>query len=251
MPHVLTLAMPHVAFSAPVVDVAMAPTYDRLATKVLDGISSRAPDAPPHWIAIGGGPGSGKSTLADAVAARVNAALGLAQPPACVVLPMDGFHYSRAQLRELDPPDASEFLPRRGAPWTFDADDCFAQFSAAKRAGEWTLPTYSRELSDPVPGGVQLQRHHKLVLLEGNYLLMRQDPRWAPLDALWDERWFIKCADAAAQRQRLILRHDLERREIGMLLGLGAAARADANDVLNMELIAPSEAYAELVIESV
>ena len=31
----------------------------------------------------------------------------------------------------------------------------------------------------------------------------------------------------------------------------GAAARADANDVLNMELIAPSEAYAELVIESV
>ena len=132
----LSLAVPHVAFSAPVVDVGMAPTYDRLATKVLDGISSRGPDSAPHWIAIGGGPGSGKSTLADAVAARVNAALGLAQPPACVVLPMDGFHYSRAQLRALDPPDASEFLPRRGAPWTFDADDCFAQFSAAKRAGE-------------------------------------------------------------------------------------------------------------------
>ena len=251
----LSLAVPHVAFSAPVVDVAMAPTYDRLVTKVLDGISSRGPDSAPHWIAIGGGPGSGKSTLADAVAARVNAALGLAQPPACVVLPMDGFHYSRAQLRELDPPDASEFLPRRGAPWTFDADDCFAQFSAAKRAGEWTLPTYSRELSDPVPGGVQLQRHHKLVLLEGNYLLMRQDPRWAPLDALWDERWFIKCADAAARRQRLILRHyetwnDEKSARWGAGLD-GAAARADANDVLNMELIAPSEAYAELVIESV
>ena len=93
------------------------------------------------------------------------------------------------------------------------------------------------------------------MLLEGNYLLMRQDPRWAPLDALWDERWFIKCADAAAQRQRLILRHyetwnDEKSARWGAGLD-GAAARADANDVLNMELIAPSEAYAELVIESV
>ena len=73
-------------------------------------------------------------------------------------------------------------------------------------------------------------------------------------DALWDERWFIKRADAAAQRQRLILRHyetwNDEKSALGRGLD-GAAARADANDVLNMELIAPSEAYAELVIESV
>ena len=36
-----------------------------------------------------------------------------------IVLPMDGFHYSRSQLYQLDPPDAPSFLPRRGAPWTF------------------------------------------------------------------------------------------------------------------------------------
>ena len=33
--------------------------------------------------------------------------------------------------------------------------------------------------------------------------------------------------------------------------GVGAAARADANDVLNMELIAPSEKFADVSIESV
>ena len=41
-----------------------------------------------------------------------------------------------------------------------------------------------------------------------NYLLMNElDARWAPLMELWDETWFIKCADASAQRQRLIMRH--------------------------------------------
>lgn len=78
--------------------------------------------------------------------------------------------------------------------------------------------------------------------------------RWQPLDALWDERWFIRCADAAVQRQRLISRHletwNDEKAQRWGEGALGAAARADANDVLNMELIKPCEAYADRVIES-
>ena len=85
-----------------------------------------------------------------------------------------------------------------------------------------------------------------------NYLLMREDPRWAPLDELWDERWFLKCPDPAAQRQRLILRHletwNDEKSERWGAGEEGAAARADANDVLNMDLIAPCEKFAERVI---
>ena len=42
-----------------------------------------------------GGPGAGKSTLAAAVAARSAADFGVE----AAVLPMDGFHYSRAALR--------------------------------------------------------------------------------------------------------------------------------------------------------
>ncbi len=77
-----------------------------------------------------------------------------------------------------------------------------------------------------------------------------------PLDELWNERWFIRCKSGEEQRRRLIRRH-LEKdwsEELTKVWGegeAGAAARADANDVKNMELIAPCEEYAERVIESV
>jgi hypothetical protein len=83
---------------------------------------------------------------------------------------------------------------------------------------------------------------------------MLHDPRWAPLNDLWDERWFLKCPSATDQRQRLIARHletwSEEKTRRWGAGEVGAAARADANDVLNMDLIAPCEAHADLVIES-
>lgn len=260
------------------VDSAMHTQYHMLANHLLD----RDTTGSPHWVCIAGGPGSGKSTMAAAICELVNEAAGRER---AVVLPMDGFHYSRQELRKLDPPDAAQFLPRRGAPWTFDAEACVSCLTAAKRDGEATLPNYSRELSDPVPGGVRLKRSHDIVLVEGNCtvpsfrtehcvlfcsqlslgyvlfmrrladLLMKHDPRWAPLDDLWDERWFLRCRDPAAQRRRLIMRHlETWNEEKTKRWGpgeQGAAARADANDVLNMELIALSEVYAEQVIESI
>ena len=78
-----------------------------------------------------------------------------------------------------------------------------AALTAAKRSGEATLPTYSRELSDPVPGGVQLKKTHRCVLVEGNYLLLRDDPRWSPLAPLWDETWFVRCETAEARAEKL------------------------------------------------
>ena len=79
-------------------------------------------------------------------------------------------------------------------------------------------------------------------------------PARQPLDDLWDERWFVKCADREEQRRRLIARHletwndeKVARWGAG---AAGAAARADANDVLNMDLVAPCAEYADLVVES-
>jgi len=136
------------SMSTPPVDAKMGATYDMLATRAV--ALHEAASTPSVWIGIGGGPGAGKSTLAAAVAGRVNRAQGRA---CCVVLPMDGFHYSRAELRALDPPDAASYLPRRGAPWTFDAEALFACLSAAKQTGTAQLPTYCRVASDPVGTG--------------------------------------------------------------------------------------------------
>lgn len=232
-------------------DARMVETYNSLSKQLLRTMAERdQAGAPPLWVGIAGGPGAGKSTLAAAVAERVNAAA----PGSCVVLPMDGFHYSRARLREIDPPDAANFLPRRGAPWTFDAEALCEALRDANRVGEASLPTYSRQLSDPVDGGVRLEHSHRCVLVEGNYLLLRDEPRWAALDDLWQERWFVKCASAEEQRRRLIARHlETWNEEKTARWGpgeAGAAARADANDVKNMELIAPCEQYADRVVQS-
>ena len=131
--------------STPPIDAKMGAAYDTLAKRAVS--LQEAASTPSVWIGIGGGPGAGKSTLAEAVAGRVNRAQGR---ECCVVLPMDGFHYSRAQLCALDPPDAASYLPRRGAPWTFDAEALLACLSAAKQTGAAQLPTYCRTASDPV-----------------------------------------------------------------------------------------------------
>jgi len=231
-------------------DGKMVATYDRLCDRVLEKLSSLG-GGETWWVGIAGGPGAGKSTLAMAVCERINAAAG---SDVSVVVPMDGFHYSRERLREIDPPDAAEYLPRRGAPWTFDAEALCETLAAAKTSGTATLPTYSRVLSDPVPNGAELKECHRIILAEGNYLLMKHDARWAPLMRLWDETWFVSCASAAEQRRRLVARHlETWNAEKSRRWGegeIGAAARADANDVLNMELIARCEEYADLRIES-
>lgn len=95
--------------------------------------------------------------------------------------------------------------------------------------------------------------------MAGNYLLgaeaSGEPERWAPLLSLWDEKWFIRCADAAEQRRRLIRRHlqsdwDEEKTRRWGPGEVGAAKRADSNDVLNMGMIAPCEALADRVIVS-
>lgn len=124
----------------------------------------------------------------------------------------------------------------------------------AKLNGYGVLPTYSRTLSDPVPGGVELMKTHKIVLVEGNYLLNWDDPKWANLRPLFEESWFIECEDMAAQRERLIDRHLLtwtpEKTAMWGHGEEGAAKRADTNDVLNAEFVDGHKKFANIIITS-
>lgn len=212
------------------------------------------------FVGIAGGPGSGKSTLADAVARRINIEM---QQEACVVIPMDGFHYSRAELQSIgNSPDNDytydDLLARRGAPWTFDAEGCINKFTEARVNGKASLPIYSRVKSDPVEHGVALKAETKIVLLEGNYLLSWRDSRWQPLQTnnIFDDTWYIRCKDLADQRERLVRRHlETWSEEKTKMWGAGeegAGAKADANDMLNLLWIDEmSKGYADLTIESI
>ena len=231
----------------------MAPTSARLAKRCTSLHTKLQRQV---WIGITGGPGAGKSTVAEAVAAKCRD-LGVQ----ATALPMDGFHFSKARLRELDPPDAVTLLPVRGAPQTFDAEAFCAAVAAARRTGRCDAwPTYSRELSDPVDGGAALSSDDAIVLCEGNYLLLgnldgAEAERWRPLD--FDESWFVRPAGGVPeQRNRVVERH-LETWTDEKTAAWGAASaregaekRADSNDVPNAYLVDRCRGFACLEVES-
>jgi pantothenate kinase len=199
-----------------------------------------------YWVAIAGGPGSGKTTIAH----EVSECLNRMEPNCSIVIPMDGFHYAKSRLKQLDP--SGLLLQQRGSPWTFDAELCLQLLSDAKEKEYGSFPSYDRNISDPVWERIHLLPEHKFVLIEGLYLLWKDDTRWEPLQKLWDEKWFVKVPSDAIQRQRLIQRSlrtwYQSKAEIWGEGEVGAAARVDQNDVPNMNLVAACEAYADIVI---
>ena len=234
-------------------DANMTPTYELLSKRCVNLHTKLQRQV---WIGITGGPGAGKSTVAEAVAAMCRD-----QGVKATALPMDGFHFSKEKLRELDPPDAATLLPVRGAPQTFDAEAFCAAVSAARRTGRCDAwPTYSRELSDPVDGGVVLSGDDAIVLCEGNYLLLgnldgAEAERWRPLQ--FDESWFVRPAGGVPeQRNRVVERHletwtDEKTAAWGAATAReGAEKRADANDVPNAYLVDRCRAFADLEVQS-
>ena len=67
-------------------------------------------------------------------------------------------------------------------------------------------------------------------------------------------QWYISCASMEAQRERLIKRHletwSVEKTKLWGEGEVGAARKADANDVLNARFIEHSAKYADVMINS-
>ena len=249
-------------------DASMKLTYEELVGKIIKRYDTEFNTLRNQqlFIGIGGGPGSGKSTLSEEIVKMINDK----RPDTAVVLPMDGFHYTRAELREMgssniiigDPESNTssftsfeDLLARRGSPWTFDAPSIIREFSKVRNNGNGYLPVYSRQISDPVQDGVELKSSHQIVLLEGNYLLCYSDPTWQPLEDIFDWKLYISCMSIEDQRERLIKRHlETWSEEKTKMWGEGrngAAAKADANDVKNAYWVDEmSRKHADLIIES-
>merc|ERR1712157_650087 len=114
------------------------------------------------------------------------------------------------------------------------------------------FPVYSRALSDPVPDGVHLTWNHQVVLVEGNYLLLWDDTRWAPLRDVFDECWLLKSLSEEMQRERLIERHlrswSREKAELWGAGRFGAAAKVEANDIPNLKIVEGTSGNADRII---
>ena len=144
-------------------------------------------------LGIAGPPGGGKSTLAQTVVAAVG--------PAAVLVPMDGFHLAQAELVRLGRRD------RMGAPDTFDALGYIALLRRLRDRTEEVVyaPEFRREIEEPIAGAIAVPRATPLVVTEGNYLLVPNEP-WAGVRPHLDECWYADLDDATRLRW-LIRRH--------------------------------------------
>lgn len=146
-------------------------------------------------LGLVGAPGSGKSTLAQAL---LQALPGRAQ-----VVPMDGFHLANIELRRLGRAD------RKGAPDTFDGAGYVALLRRLREQREGEIvyaPEFRREIEEPIAGAIAVLPETRLVITEGNYLLLDDGP-WAGAASLLDEVWYVD-VDDALRHERLVRRHE-------------------------------------------
>jgi pantothenate kinase len=66
-------------------------------------------------------------------------------------------------------------------------------------------PEFRREIEEPIAGAIAVLPQTRLVITEGNYLLLEQGA-WAEVAALLDDSWYV-AIDAGLRHQRLVTRH--------------------------------------------
>jgi len=107
-----------------------------------------------------------------------------------------GYHYYRAELDAGVAGDPAQAHARRGAHWTFDAPAFVACVRSLKEAGGGhaasgsarnddggephgdeeeaavAVPSFAHGVGDPVPDDIRVAARHRVLLVEGNYLLL-------------------------------------------------------------------------------
>ncbi|MGC2999049.1 nucleoside/nucleotide kinase family protein [Streptomyces sp. G35A] len=208
----------------------MALTFDDLLRRA----RSLASEGRRAILGIAGSPGAGKSTLAGHLVRELN---GTGDPWVAHV-PMDGFHLADAELDRLGLRD------RKGAPDTFDAAGYAALLRRLREEAYGDVvyaPGFERVLEQPIAGAVPVPPAARLVVTEGNYLLL-DTGAWARVRPELDEVWF--CAlDEEERVRRLVARHE----EFGKSHE-EAVAWVLRSDRRNAELVDSTRDRADLVV---
>ncbi|MEV8243020.1 nucleoside/nucleotide kinase family protein [Streptomyces rochei] len=197
-------------------------------------------------LGIAGSPGAGKSTLAECLVRELN---GTGEPWVAHV-PMDGFHLADVELDRLGRRE------RKGAPDTFDAVGYAAllgRLRAEPHGSRVTdgedpadgdtvyAPGFERVLEQPIAGAVPVPPSARLVVTEGNYLLLGTGA-WARVRSHLDEVWFCELAEDERVR-RLVARHERFGKSHA-----DAVAWVRGSDRRNAELVAATRDRADLVV---
>jgi pantothenate kinase len=206
----------------------------QLATDILDKLTQVSPNAR-YFLGITGDPASGKSTLAHDLTNAVNRRV---HGDIAIMVSMDGFHLPNEVLYQRG------LYPLKGIPDTFDVEGFITLLRRLHKSPFQTVtaPFYDRALHDPVHDGISIQPHHRLIIVEGNYLLYNKAP-WSHVRPMLNEVWYVD-ASRDVITQRLLERH--------MKAGRSredAEKKIASTDFPNAEIIEGTRLRADRIIE--
>ncbi|MBI1418971.1 MAG: nucleoside/nucleotide kinase family protein [Limimaricola sp.] len=186
-------------------------------------------------VAIAGAPGSGKSTLSHMLADHLSEPTNDAKR--AIVVPMDGFHFDDIVLREQGT------IERKGAPYTFDTGGLRACLERLRenREPEIAVPVFDRDIEIARAGARLIPQTCKIVLVEGNYLLL-DEPPWHDLQQIYDVTFMIRVPFDTLEAR-------LVKRWIDKGLSRPAATnRARDNDLVNARRVIEASGHADIVV---
>lgn len=161
--------------------------------QICDWIDSACAAGERCIVGITGAPGAGKSTFAAELAHRFCGA---------PVVGMDGFHLANDHLVEVG------LIHRKGAHHTFDAWGFVSLLRRIHDQGPDEVvyaPVFDRSIEDSVGSALPIAIGDRLVLVEGNYLLLELPP-WTEIGPLLTKSIYLDL-DEDLRLQCLIDRH--------------------------------------------
>lgn len=199
-------------------------------------LAVHVPGSPGPRVLLGitGGPGAGKSTFADALCRELETLLG---PETALVVPMDGFHKTNRELHALG------MWERKGDAETFDARGFVDLLSRIRHSPDevTAAPRFDRETDEPVPGALVIRPAHRLIIVEGNYLLLPTAP-WTEIPELLDDVWYLEAPEEVVYGR-------LERRHLRRgLSGDALARKISASDLANARQVARTRHLASRIL---
>lgn len=190
-------------------------------------------------LGITGPPAAGKTTLAEELVRAL-----APQPPAGLVagawvahVPMDGFHLADVELDRLG------LRAVKGHPDTFDPLGYAALLRRLHEDEDEIIyaPGFERVIEQPIAGAVPVTRQARLIVTEGNYLLL-DEQRWAGVRRLCSEIWYAEL-DPGERLRRLVDRHVRFGKDEA-----AAVAWATGTDARNAAVVAATRDSADLIV---